>query len=129
MTSFYKIYIVTNLINLKKYVGQTVQAVLRRWQQHKSAAKTKKILHFHRAINKYGPENFKIEWLASAFTKEDANYLEEQWIREFKTYLPEFGYNSTYGGEEARLKMAAAWVKRRAKNNFPTPVDNPQIVV
>ena len=99
---FYRIYVITNLINLKKYVGQTAYTVAKRWRQHCSAAKTKKVLHFHRAINKYGPENFKIEWVASTLTKEDANYLEEKWIRELKTYLREFGYNSTYGGEGAK---------------------------
>jgi len=98
----YKIYVVTNRINGKQYVGQTVGGVLKRWTQHKSAARTKRKLHFHAAINKYGETNFGVEQVAWAFSKAYCDQLEEAWIRTLRTHEREFGYNSTFGGEGAR---------------------------
>ena len=59
------IYIITNLINNKKYIGITCREnVNRRWIEHKSQArlrKEQKASLINRAIKKYGEENFKFE--------------------------------------------------------------------
>ena len=62
------IYCYTNKINGKRYVGQTVQKLKNRHCQHISATKFKSSHHdnfspIHRAMRKYGIENFKLEIL------------------------------------------------------------------
>ena len=56
------IYLVTNLINSKKYIGQTTLTVQERWNRHLYDAFAKyDDFYFHKAIRKYGKENFKVE--------------------------------------------------------------------
>ena len=49
------IYKITNKVNGKSYIGQTRNTVEFRWRQHYKAKDNK---YFHRAIQKYGKENF-----------------------------------------------------------------------
>jgi hypothetical protein len=55
------IYLITNLINDKVYVGQTLN-YMKRMNDHKNSAKTPKYF-FSYAIRKYGWENFTKEIL------------------------------------------------------------------
>lgn len=53
------IYLITNAINDKKYVGQTIKSLKRRSNAHKrDAFKYQSSLPLHRAMRKYGIENF-----------------------------------------------------------------------
>ncbi len=56
------IYKITNLVNNKIYIGQTIKTAEERLKQHIYAA-TKHITNTHLsyAIRKYGQDNFKIE--------------------------------------------------------------------
>ena len=60
------IYCYTNLVNNKKYIGQTINPK-ERFNQHKSSAFNEKDNEYnsplHRAFRKYGYENFKYEIL------------------------------------------------------------------
>ena len=56
------IYLITNLINNKQYVGKTVYSLTHRFQGHCTNG-TNKNCYLHQAIQKYGKENFKIELL------------------------------------------------------------------
>lgn len=94
----YLVYLLTNEINGKCYVGRTIRCVLLRWQEHIHASKTSTHL-LHRAINKYKAASFSIEVLASVPTKEQMIALERLWIITLGTYLPDVGYNMSYGGE------------------------------
>ena len=51
-----KIYKYTNLINNKIYIGQTIQPLEERHKKHISQLNDN--TYFHRAIKKYGIENF-----------------------------------------------------------------------
>ena len=53
------IYKITNKLNGKVYIGQSID-IDTRWRQH---CKTKDNLAIHRAIQKYRPENFSFEVL------------------------------------------------------------------
>ena len=57
------IYKVTNLINGKIYIGQTCYSIEKRIKQHISEANRGNISNslFHKAILKYGIENFTFE--------------------------------------------------------------------
>ena len=92
-----KIYVITNKINGKKYVGQTIRDLDSRLKRHINDAKKGDDLYFHRAILKYGEENFIIEEVDTAITKEELNKKEIYWIGRLNTY--ENGYNSTLGGD------------------------------
>ena len=55
------IYEALNIINNKRYIGQTVQTLNKRKQQHINSIKynNSKCIAFVRAMKKYGVENFK----------------------------------------------------------------------
>ena len=92
----YFIYKATNKINGMAYVGQSVHP-FERIQQHATDRRNKNSI-FHRAIDKYGIDAFKWEWLAVARDKDEANEAERYYIEKEKTYKPN-GYNMTKGGD------------------------------
>ena len=89
-----KIYLITNQINGKKYVGQTSRTINRRFWEH---ANNKNSL-IGQAIRKYGQENFTIEKIDMCGTVEQANELEQYYIALYNTITPN-GYNLTSGGQ------------------------------
>lgn len=94
-----RIYLITNTINGKKYVGQTVQNGKRRFLAHKRAAfKYHSPLPIHRSIRKYGIENFQYEIIEECDSIDSLNIAESKWIIELKTFGLK-GYNCTTGGE------------------------------
>lgn len=95
-----RIYKITNTINNKVYIGQTVQCIRKRWYDHVSQAKSSKSKngHFQRAILKYGRDVFNIELLEESVPKELLNDKEYDYITEFDSYRT--GYNSTTGGQK-----------------------------
>lgn len=94
------IYVITNLVNGKYYVGQTTSTLRARWTQHVSDAKNREgHMYFHRAIRKYGSDAFAVEAVASADSADALNALECSWVIATASYRPETGYNRTYGGD------------------------------
>lgn len=92
------IYLITNLINNKKYVGKTTQDIEKRWKEHIKDSKKERceIRPLYRAIRKYGKDNFKIEELEKCNT-EALSDREQYWINKLNTYTD--GYNATLGGD------------------------------
>ncbi len=105
----YYIYIHTNKVNGKKYIGQTCQKPEYRWNNGKKYEHNE---YFYRAIQKYGWENFEHEIIAENLTQEEANHLEELLIKEYDTTNRDKGYNIMLGGnnhrhtEETKKKMS-----------------------
>jgi group I intron endonuclease len=94
----YKIYIIVNKLNDKKYIGQTKQKLKSRFTGHKSKANKGSKLAFHNAIRKYGIENFEIILLEGNIDNvEISNQREIQLIKKYNTLLPN-GYNTAPGG-------------------------------
>lgn len=88
------IYKITNLINQKVYIGQSIN-IEKRWQDHCATVDNCAI---HRAIQKYGKENFVFEILEEC----DLSMLNEKeiyYIEKYNSYYD--GYNMTLGGEGA----------------------------
>ncbi len=101
------IYLTTNLINGKIYVGKR---------------KLKKFSHYYKgsgtilreAFKKYGRENFSCILIDTAETNEELCTKEQYWIKYYNSRDPDIGYNITAGGEgsigykhseEAKQKM------------------------
>lgn len=93
----YCVYIHTNKINGKMYVGQTIHGdnPNRRWV---NGEKYKGSPYFYSAIQKYGWDNFSHEIIASKLTKAEADNFEKILIRELKTQNKKYGYNICDGG-------------------------------
>ena len=88
-----KIYVITNLVNGKQYVGQTRQPIKKRWARHLSSGNA-----MYAALIKYGKDNFSLEVVASANSQEELNELEVKWIEKLGTLSPG-GYNLVSGGK------------------------------
>lgn len=94
----YCVYMHTNKINNKVYIGQTCQQPPeKRWGLSGWGYKTNK--YFWKAIQKYGFDNFEHIIFADELTKEEANKMEMMLIRFYETRDPNKGYNLTDGGE------------------------------
>ena len=89
------IYKITNIVNNKKYVGQTSQNPKLRWRYHIYNAKHNPIMVISHAIAKYGENNFRFEIIEECL-EQDLNKREIHWIEKLDTFHE--GYNSTLGG-------------------------------
>ena len=92
----YCVYMHTNKLNNKKYIGITCRPVEARWNSGKGYKLNR---HFWSAIQKYGWDNFIHEILASNLSKEEAQKLEVELISVYNTTDENFGYNVSIGGE------------------------------
>jgi group I intron endonuclease len=95
----YCVYLHTNKINTKKYVGQTCMRPTKRWNSGKGY---KDNPYFYRAINKYGWDNFEHEIIASNLTKEEADNFEKLLIKKLDSMNPDRGYNLQDGGSHGK---------------------------
>ena len=86
------LYKITNLINNKVYIGQTIHPD-KRWWEHKQRAKTHNY-PIHLAIVKYGEENFVFEILEES---QNYNEREKELIKQYNSLSPN-GYNIIPGG-------------------------------
>lgn len=73
------IYCITNKVNGKIYIGQTTKTIEKRLKGHFYESKCSDY-YIHRAINKYGINNFYIKQIDFSFTKEYLNELEKYYI-------------------------------------------------
>lgn len=102
------IYKITNKLNGKVYIGQSID-IDKRWRQHMTA---KDDVLIHKSIQKYGAENFSFEILLEC-PAEMLDVWERDMISLYDCMSP-YGYNLTEGGgrckysEETRLKMSKA---------------------
>lgn len=100
----YYVYLITNLVNGKIYVGQhygkrTLDAYFRFNLQAAflpSCWNKKKILYS--AVRKYGPENFALTILFQPSSLRQTNRLERFLIRQLNARDPNVGYNIAEGG-------------------------------
>ena len=93
------IYKVTNIVNGKCYIGQTSKSLDERKKTHLSTARNKKGHYFHKALRKYGEENFIWEVLGESINKEDLDRWEKILIYTYESNNSKYGYNLTSGGE------------------------------
>ncbi len=98
------IYVITNKINSKQYIGKTIQEPQRYWESHKARCNSGVKKYLYDSMRKYGIENFSfniIEEIEAETYKElnnKLNSLEILYIKTYKSKTPH-GYNLTDGGE------------------------------
>ena len=96
------IYLITNTVNGKYYVGQHKHADLGKYIagciKRALRGKDEKPL-LYRALRKYGADNFTLDVLTTARAQEQLDNLERLWILALDARNPESGYNVAHGGE------------------------------
>lgn len=90
MKTYNYIYLITNNLNGKIYVGKHSTDDLNDGYMGSGVA-------INRAYNKYGKENFNKKILAFADTKEKLNWFERFYIKKYHARIN--GYNLTDGGD------------------------------
>lgn len=93
------IYKVSNTVNGKVYIGQTIKTLEARKKQHvkESEKDNPKKLYFHNALHKYGIAAFNWELIDRAENASQLNDKEQDWITYYGSY-GKYGYNLTPGG-------------------------------
>ena len=99
--SKYQIYIITNIINEKQYVGLTRRGVEKRWPEYeRKYVNTLPHGDIQRVIDRYGIENFKFELLYNLLIEDEKylKYMEKYFVAEYDTFNN--GYNMDKGGTD-----------------------------
>ena len=114
------IYLITNNVNNKKYVGQTIGSIQERWNQHLRATREKGSRHLYDAIKKYGYQSFSIQKIEEV-PNEQLNERECFWISYYDSFKN--GYNMTSGGEggyyhSSDEEIWAAWIRGLSINQI-----------
>jgi group I intron endonuclease len=111
----YSIYLITNKVNGKIYVGYTKGTPEWRFSLHVRDARNRKDANYHlaNAIKKYGAEAFSVAVIAIAGCERSAKAEETRQILARMSHDRTIGYNMTTGGEgglteEARKKISIA---------------------
>lgn len=101
----FTIYLITNTVNGKQYVGQTKQELRLRWNLH--CTKRSGTPAVGRAIKKYGRDAFAIRVLSICHTAEQLDDAERYFIDHYGTLAPG-GYNLNTGGNPAAALRGVA---------------------
>ena len=121
----YCVYVHTNKINGKMYVGQTVHEdnPNERWKNGKGY---KRHGYFCNAIQKYGWDNFEHEIIANNLTADEADNFERLLIEKLDSRNPDKGYNLESGGvknkthsESTKKKLSESHIGIAAGKNNP----------
>ena len=92
------IYTITNKIDNKIYVGQTIGDLERRWKSHLNPRSNCRYLQY--AINKYGVDNFVFKLVCITFDNQ-LDDMEIKYIEQYNSLVPN-GYNLRMGGNSGR---------------------------
>ena len=123
------VYMIRNKINGKVYIGQSVDVRFRwkryLWAVNSTASYSETKRSITKALREYGPENFEFKILDADPKCQDAYYRyerEAELIAKYKSYDPDYGYNSTTGfegylyyGEYKPRKQQRREILKRAK--------------
>ena len=117
------VYITTNHVNGKKYIGQKRYDKNNKWKSYLGSG-----IHLKRAINKYGAENFSKEIIEDCETKECLDQREIYWIQYYNAVESDNFYNIASGGDggdtkagysKEQLMISEEFRKARIRESLP----------
>ncbi len=111
------IYIITNDVNDKVYIGQTTKTLEERIQGHRNSMVTGVTTHIYNAMRKYGWDKFHFRQIATADSQEDLDYLEQYYIAKYDSVRN--GYNMALGGSTNTMDSPIVRAKHDAKMRSP----------
>lgn len=92
------VYLTTNHVNGKKYVGKRIFDDAGKWRKYLGSG-----VNLKKAIRKYGVDSFSKQIIDVAYSKEELNSLEQYWIAYYDAiHSPKF-YNVSPGGDGGRV--------------------------
>lgn len=113
-----QVYLITNRVNGKRYVGITCRSYFDRFKEHVHEALNGSTSMLHAAMRKYGPDRFDVILLESNIPDSEIEAREQHYIKLYNTfYTSRIGYNMTEGGggmcgykhtEDAKAKISKA---------------------
>lgn len=114
------VYIHTNKINNKVYIGVTSRKPEERWGSNGYGYRKEQPI-FHKAIKKYGWDNFEHIIWADGLSEEEAKHAEVLLIALFKTNCkrynrPSYGYNCTDGGDGGYGSFRSEETREKIRN-------------
>lgn len=102
------IYRITNLINNKVYIGQTIKTFNERYEGRKNEVGIERVYthyknnvynkHLLNSMNLYGLENFRVDILKRNLSVDELNYWEQLYIELYNSTDHRYGYNYQKGG-------------------------------
>jgi group I intron endonuclease len=98
------IYYINNIVNDKKYIGQTIMDIKKRWSCHRQTLKSNKHdnSHLQNAWNKYGEDKFEFV-VIEKYPIEMLDEREIYWIKKIDTTNRDKGYNIDGGGNKGKI--------------------------
>lgn len=96
LPSIVGIYCIENVVNKKRYIGQSTD-IYKRWRSHRGAlnCQSHSNKHLQRAWNKYGNKSFNF-FILEECNENELNELEQYYINKYNTFYK--GYNNDLGG-------------------------------
>ena len=144
-----ELYLITNLINDKQYIGQAQKYIGKnnqtwgtegRWKSHIREAKNlydkNNCILLNNSINKYGIDKFKVEKICDCLLT-DIDELEQLFIVKYNTLHPN-GFNLKTGGAKGKdsditrekKSLAKTGIRRKKKERlYPEDADLPKYIV
>jgi group I intron endonuclease len=117
------IYKISNTLNNKVYIGQTVQANPKmRWYAHLADARRGKKSYLLDSIRKHGKESFVWEIIDSAVSIDDLNNKEDYWLNYYRNQgitvynNREAGGNKTHSPESIQRMQLAQKLRHTTTN-------------
>lgn len=117
------IYRITNTINNKMYIGQTIQKNPKmRWYDHCARTRNGQNNHLYNSMRLHGVENFVWEVIDSANNLDELNLKEQHWLDEYRKItevynIREAGNNKTHS-QKSKEKMKESQRQAHARRRL-----------
>lgn len=114
------IYLVQHQASGKQYIGRAITSkqpgdgTARRWREH---CRSQDVTYLHKAIRKYGKDQFSVSTLLSVEDKKAGEY-EQMFIELYDCQMPK-GYNMTRGGEGCSRPMDPHSIEKMYNTRWP----------